>query len=236
MQKNSKNAIWALLALLVVQGLVLVQLCSKQFEGKNTSLIDFTVVIDAGHGGIDGGVVASDGTKESSLNLRYANTLGQILQESGFNVLYTRTSEGGLYGLPTKGFKMRDMRARKKIVEDSRPNLLISIHMNNFPDSTQHGPQVFFQSGSDVSFALATKLQAVLNSLAGTSRDVQGGDFYMCREVACPAVIVECGFFSNKQELASLLDEGYRQQLCSKIYAGIMLYLYSADSTVYPNS
>ena len=226
-QKKSKNAVLLLLVLLVVQLALLLYLCSKQFEGQSTSLIDFTIVIDAGHGGIDGGVVAPDGTKESDLNLVYAKALGNIAQDAGFNVLYTRTSSGGLYGLPTKGFKMRDMIARKKVVETSNANLVISIHMNKFADSRQHGPQVFYQRGSDLSFELASSVQKVLNSFANTNRTTQSGDYYICREVACPSIIVECGFFSNATDVANLLDEQYQQQMCENIFAGVMLYLYS---------
>ncbi len=231
MQKKSKNALLLLLVLLVVQLAMVVYICSKQFEGQSVSLIDFTIVIDAGHGGIDGGVVAPNGQKESDLNLQYAKTLGKIMQESGFNVVYTRTSQGGLYGLTTKGFKMRDMIARKKIVEESTPNLLISIHMNKFGDNRQRGPQVFFQNGSEASCQLATTIQKVLNGFAGTSRVAKSGDYYMCREVACPSVIVECGFFSNSEDVTNLFDPTYQEGLCSNIFNGMMLYLYSANTT-----
>ena len=104
---KSSRLVAVLLLILAIQVGLVFFLCMRQLS-KDVSLMDYTIVIDAGHGGMDSGKVATDGTKESDLNLAYAKALGNIAQDAGFNVLYTRTSSGGLYGLPTKGFKMRD--------------------------------------------------------------------------------------------------------------------------------
>lgn len=222
---GSKLLAALLIAAVIAELALAVVLCCGSFARKVT-LIDFTVVIDAGHGGIDGGVVAADGTKESTLNLAYARQLGQLFERGGFCVVYTRRSDGGLYGLPTKGFKARDMQARKKIVDEAHPNLLISVHMNKFAQSSRSGPQVFYQQGSDSGLLLAQSLQRVFNDSTGNSHEAIGGDYYMCREVDCPAVIVECGFLSNAEECALLQTDAYREQLCNNIYGGVMLYLY----------
>ena len=138
----------AVLAVLIALQLALTTfLCTDMFSEK-TSVVDFTVVIDAGHGGMDGGVVSATGVRESDLNLQYAKTLGELFRRSGFNVVYTRKTKDGLYGLPTKGFKLRDMKKRREIILQSQPNLVISVHMNKFPQSSRSGPQVFFQKGS----------------------------------------------------------------------------------------
>ena len=224
---KSKRVLAVLFSLVVLELCLMTYLCIDQFGTNSTSLIDFTVVIDAGHGGIDGGVVGVDGVKESSLNLAYAKELGALFERSGFNVVYTRKTEGGLYGLPTKGFKLRDMKARKSIIEDARANLVLSVHMNKFSQSSRSGPQVFFQQGSTEGHTLATSLQRVFNDYTGNNHEAIAGDYYICREIDCPSVIVECGFLSNAEECAELQTDAYREQICNYIFSGVMLYLYS---------
>ncbi|MCM1194657.1 MAG: N-acetylmuramoyl-L-alanine amidase [Firmicutes bacterium] len=204
-------------------------LCVKQFASGKESLIDFTVVIDAGHGGIDGGVVSSDGVRESSLNLAYSKELGAIFERGGFNVTYTRKTEDGLYGLPTKGFKSRDMKARKEIIDSTRPNMVISIHMNKFSGSYRSGLQVFYQEGKSDGQILAESIQRVFNDGTGSRFESIAGDYYICRETDCPSVIVECGFLSNEREAALLQTDEYRETICNYIYSGVMLYLYASD-------
>ncbi len=222
-----KNVTLALLVLIVIQLALTIFLCVRNFSTKDTSLIDFTVVIDAGHGGIDGGVVAN-GVKESDLNLEYAKTLGEQFERSGFNVVYTRKTSGGLYGLPTNGFKLRDMHKRKEIIESARPNLVLSVHMNKFSQSYRSGPQVFFQEGDEQAQRLAESLQKVFNNFTNNNHEAIDGDFFICRESPCPAVIVECGFLSNAEEAARLQTDEYRNTLCGKVFDGVMLYLYDA--------
>ena len=224
---KSKKVIATLLVLIVLELCLMTYLCVSQFGAQKTSLIDFTVVIDAGHGGIDGGVVGVDGVKESTLNLAYAKELGAIFERSGFNVVYTRKTEGGLYGLPSKGFKLRDMKARKAIVDDAHPNLVISVHMNKFSASYRKGPQVFYQEGKQDGQTLANSLQRVFNDYTGNNHEAIAGDYYICREIDCPAVIVECGFLSNAEECAELQTDSHREQICGYIFSGVMLYLYN---------
>ena len=152
--------VYFLLAILISFQLILtITLCLFTFGSTNASLIDFTVVIDAGHGGVDGGVVGANGSKESDLNLLYAKALGDAFLHRGFGVVYTRTNQGGLYGLPTKGFKMRDMNKRKQVIADSNAQLVLSIHMNTYSNPSRSGPQVFFQKGSNGGQLLANSIQ-----------------------------------------------------------------------------
>ena len=209
-----RRLVLVLLALIALQAVLTTVLCVKQFAQSDKSLIDFTVVIDAGHGGIDGGVVSKSGVKESSLNLAYSKTLGRIFENAGFNVVYTRTTEDGLYGLPTNGFKRRDMQARKAVADKAKPNLLIS------------GPQVFHQQGKEDGRILAQSLQRVFNDSTGNSHSAIAGDYYICRELDCPAVIVECGFLSNDEEAELLQTEQHRDKICNLVFNGVMLYLY----------
>ncbi len=226
----NKGMATLLVAVLVVAETVIAVLLSVSLmgDGKNIAILDYTVVIDAGHGGIDAGVTSNNGTKESELNLSYAKTLGQYFADGGFNVKYTRTDDGGLYGLPTKGFKMRDMQARRDIIAKSGADIVISVHMNKYPyDSSRKGPQVFFQSNDEQGKALANSVQLALNDMTGNSHEALAGDFYICRTSEMPAVIVECGFLSNAEEEQLLLSDEYRDKLSMTIYRGVMLYLYS---------
>lgn len=222
-----RKVVLILLALILLQVTLTTALCVKQFASSRSSLIDFTVVIDAGHGGIDGGVVSRSGVKESTLNLAYSKTLGAVFKNAGFNVVYTRTNEDGLYGLPTNGFKRRDMQARKAIVEKARPDFVISVHMNKFSASYRTGPQVFYQQGKDDGQALARSLQTVFNDNTGNHHEAIAGDYYICRELDCPAVIVECGFLSNDDEAELLQTEAHRKYICDLVFKGVMLYLYN---------
>ncbi len=225
-----RRVMLVLIVLVLMQCVLMAVLCADIF--RPVSLVDLTVVIDAGHGGVDGGVVSSDGVKESDLNLDYAKTLGELFVRCGFNVVYTRKTHDGLYGLATDGFKMRDMKKRKEIILSAMPNFVISIHMNKFGQTSRSGPQVFYQKESEQGLALAQSVQSVFNRFTGNTHEAIGGDFYVCRESPCAAVIVECGFLSNQEESQKLQTKNYREELCSKIFQGIMLYLYSADTAV----
>ena len=225
---KQKSVVLVLLLLIVAQAILTVLLCARLVSDSNVSYIDFTVVIDAGHGGVDGGVVAN-GVKESDLNLQYSQTLGEYFAQRGFNVVYTRKTNDGLYGLATNGFKMRDMLKRKEIIQEAQPNLVISVHMNRFASSARSGPQVFFQEDAKQGQLLAQSMQRVFNSFTGNRHEAIAGNFFICRESPSPAVIVECGFLSNPDEALRLQTEQYRQTLCSKIFEGVMLYLYEAS-------
>lgn len=225
---NSKAVMIVVTVLTVVQ-LVLSYYVSMELMGDsfNNALIDYTIVIDAGHGGIDSGVVSDNGTKESNLNLQYSKQLGEHFTDVGFNVKYTRTDNGGLYGLPTPGFKMRDMIARKEIIEQCGADIVISVHMNKYQDSSRSGPQVFYQTGETESQKLADSIQLALNDFTGNTHSALKGDYYICRTSEMPAVIVECGFLSNREEESKLLTKEYCGQLTDTIFRGVMLYLYS---------
>ena len=185
-----------------------------------------TVVIDAGHGGVDPGVVGVSGSKESEINLSIAKSLGDRFTESGFRVVYTRKDEGGLYGAFTPGFKKRDMQKRRQIIEDAVPAAVISVHQNSYPsDPSRRGGQVFYRADSADARALAEHIQARLNALSGKGHAALAGDYYILNCTAYPSVIVECGFLSNAEEEALLRGEDYREALARAVFAGVLSYL-----------
>jgi len=188
---------------------------------------EFVVVIDAGHGGIDGGVVGgTTGESEAVINLAIAKKLASILRDSGIGVVLTRTTEAGLYGVAGKGQKMRDMQARARIINGAGADLVVSIHQNSFPSATERGAQVFFRKGNERGRELARILQRHLNAtLPASTRESKVGDFYVlnCTDVA--SVLVECGFLSNPTDERNLLTDAYQERVAYTIYLGITSYL-----------
>lgn len=187
----------------------------------------FTVAIDAGHGGIDGGVVGTgSGVAEAKLNLDIAKKLAADLAACGIGTVLTRTTDAGLYGLSTENFKKRDMRARAAIIENAAPDLVVSIHQNAFPRRDERGAQVFYRKGNAEGAALAACVQKQLrNALPASDRAAKVGDFFMLNCTDAPAILVECGFLSNSEDEANLLDEAYRDRVAYTICLGILAYL-----------
>ena len=188
-----------------------------------------TVVIDAGHGGIDSGVVGKGGLKESKFNLTMSKELGSYLSDSGFRVIYTRKDDNGLYGDATDEFKKKDMAARKKTIQKYNPDFVISVHANKFPGDDRRGAQVFYDSMSADGKSLAEKVQANFNAInsecVGREYEALSGDYYMLKCTLKPSIIVECGFLSNIEDEKLLSDKDYRARLCKAICDGIGSFL-----------
>ena len=187
-----------------------------------------TVVIDAGHGGVDGGVVGkTSGRKESDINLSISRYLQEEFEEAGFLVVQTRPTEAGLYGMATAGYKRRDMQKRAEIINSNSPALMISVHQNFFSLSSRRGAQVFFRENSENSRTLACSIQSALNNMPESMKktDALKGDYYVLNCNDFPAVIVECGFLSNAEDEALLLSREYQKRLARVIKEGALSYL-----------
>lgn len=187
------------------------------------------IVLDAGHGGIDGGVMGIvSKTKESDLNLAITYKLKTELEELGFDVVLTRKTQAGLYGAATSGFKRRDMEKRKEIILEQTPGIVLSIHQNFYSSRSARGGQVFYSAKNEGSKALALVLQGGLNELYRIQdvreRKAASGEFFMLECAPCPSVIVECGFLSNAKDEALLIDETWQKQLAQTLSAGVLAY------------
>ena len=186
-----------------------------------------TVVIDAGHGGVDAGVKGiTTSTKESEINLAIARYLRGYFANAGFNAVMTRTTQGGLYGTSTKGFKMRDMKKRKEIIEKNNADMVISVHQNFCPIPSKRGGTVFFDKTSDCGKALADSIQSSLNSMSASVKknEARAGDYYMLKCTQNPSVIVECGFLSNAADEALLITPEYQKSIAYAIFKGAVSY------------
>ena len=186
----------------------------------------YTVVIDAGHGGIDGGCEgATTNITEACLNLDYAKCLKEKLESFGFKVVMTRTSESGLYNPLASNKKRDDMKKRKSIIENANADFVVSIHMNSYSSSAR-GAQVFYGKDDEPSKLLASTIQKhFINNLEYARKEIKIGDYYMLNEIKSPSVLVECGYLSNPKEEALLITENYKNELCYSILLGILEYL-----------
>ena len=185
------------------------------------------IVIDAGHGGIDAGVYGvNTGVKESDINLAVARELKGCFADAGFECVMTRTTQAGLYGNTSKGFKMRDMQKRRQIIEDSGADMVISIHQNSCPLPSRRGSHVFYDEASGEGRELALSIQSRLNGLWNTGENsALAGDYYMLKCTSAPSVIVECGFLSNAEDEENLNDPDFRRRLAKAIFMGAITYL-----------
>ncbi len=187
------------------------------------------IVLDAGHGGMDGGVVGKKTrVKESDLNLSITYKLKAELEDAGFTVTLTRKTDAGLYDAATKGFKRRDMQKRREIIQSVKPALVISIHQNFYPSQTTRGAQVFYSKNSEGGRTLAFGMQSKLNTLYAEenvrARNAASGDFYILECVESPSIIIECGFLSSEKDERLLCDEAWQKKLAQSITSGILSY------------
>ena len=194
-----------------------------------------TVVVDAGHGGVDGGVTGiATGAKESDINLAIARLLKVELEELGFEVELTRKTESGLYGTTAKGFKKRDMQKRKEIIQDIKPALVISLHQNFFSSRAYRGGQVFYGEENVGGKAFAAAVQQKLNALYkgenAKPRTEKTGDFFILKCCDSPSVLVECGFLSNALDEKLLVSDGWQKRLAQAIAAGTLAYFSQSAS------
>lgn len=194
-----------------------------------------TVVLDAGHGGIDGGVFGrTTGVAERELNLEVTKKLEKLLIAGGFNVVLTRSTDAGLYGVATKARKKKDMQKRKEIIENSKPDLVVSIHMNYYPVSSRRGGQVFYNKESENGKRLAECIQKGFNEISEYPKDysILTGDYYILSCTEYPSVICECGFLSNAEDEKLLISEEFQEKISYSIFQGIVNYL-SLSSIVF---
>lgn len=210
--------------------LVLLLSCSFALSAASAAAVPANapcIVLDAGHGGVDPGVVGrTTGEKESDVNLKIVQKLQKLFSDAGFRVVLTRKNAGGLYGLPTKGYKRRDMEERRRIIREAEPDFVLSVHQNTFPaDTSRRGGQVFFREGSAAGEALAVSIQARLNALGGRSVSALKGDFFLLECADCPSALVECGFLSNAEEERLLLTDEYQGKIARAVFEGVLSFL-----------
>lgn len=187
------------------------------------------IVIDAGHGGEDGGAVAADGTVESGVNLAVAQKLDALLRFLGEDTLLTRTDERALYSDDAQTLrqkKISDLQNRVALVNAQENALLVSIHQNSLPTNTRvHGARAFYgrQQGSDtLARSVQAQLNAAVNGENAKTEKAMDDSIYLIKNVACPSILIECGFLSNPVETALLQTPTHQLMLAAAIAAGLL--------------
>lgn len=157
---------------------------------------EYTIVIDAGHGGRDGGAIGKNtGVTESELNLMYAKELQSLCEDYGIGVVMTRSDMNGLYDESATNKKKSEMERRKSIINGSGADIMISLHMNAFPLPSSNGAYVFYAKGSEQGLNLAKSVQTSLcQSFDNARQYVSVGDYFVLNYSTMPSVLVECGF------------------------------------------
>lgn len=188
------------------------------------------IVIDAGHGGEDGGAVVGD-IFEKDINLKIAKILKELLDVSGFQTIMTRTEDISIYDKGADSLRKKknsDLINRLKIANENENAIFVSIHQNKFPRPQYWGAQVFYGTKNEHSKELAEQLQnTIVKTLQpNNKRNIKPiqDNVYLIYNAKTPAVLCECGFMSNKDEMLLLNDESYQKKMAFSIYTGILKF------------
>ncbi len=186
--------------------------------------LEHCIVIDAGHGGRDGGAVGRQtGVSESEINLKYALCLKEVCEGLGMRVVLTRKDENGLYSPFATNFKKSDMEKRSQIISQSGADMVVSLHMNSFPRLSSRGAQVFYGLDNMDGKALAEAVQKRLHDGVEYAKATpKEGDFYILNCTTKPGILIEVGFLSNSDEEGLLISQNYCEKVCQTIAVGIL--------------
>lgn len=194
-------------------------------ESKAIPRPKYTIVIDAGHGGRDEGSTGITGVKESDINLKIAKTLKVYLETLGIKVVLTRADGNGLYDANATNFKASDMSKRIEIIDNSKADMVISIHCNSYTNSNECGAQAFYQEGDENGKKFAEDIQSqLINQLDNARSEANKGDYYILKGSGTSAVLVECGFLSNPNEEKLLNSANYQNKVAYAIMCGVVKY------------
>ncbi|HIZ55511.1 MAG TPA: N-acetylmuramoyl-L-alanine amidase [Firmicutes bacterium] len=190
------------------------------------------IIIDAGHGGLDGGTVGVNGMSEKDINLDIALKLQDFLTISGYDVVMTRTEDVSIHddSAHTVADKKRsDLQKRLKIVNNNPNSITVSIHQNFFTEGKYSGAQMFYGTKNVLSEYMATCIQDTFVEYLQPENTRQikpiGSEVYLIHNATTPAVLVECGFLSNPEEAALLATDEYRNKVAFTIFKGIISFL-----------
>jgi len=201
-------------------------------RATNNTLKSKIVVLDAGHGGEDPGAVSDySGIREKEINFYIASKVKELLEAENFTVIMTREDDTLKYEEGTTSVtqkRRQDLIRRKKIMDESGADLVVSIHLNKFPQEKYYGAQVFYPPNSPESKTAAELIQKSLREIVDPENKreamLKKAEIIILKNIKVPTVIVECGFLSNQQEERKLADTEYQDTLALAIKEGIMKY------------
>lgn len=216
----------------VVCGIFLLYTAHKKVGIQETKPHSKNVVIDCGHGGPDGGAIGADGTCEKDINLALGFALREILVQNGYRVIMTRTTDDFICDDHTASLReqnVSDLHNRLKIAENVPDAIFISLHMNNFHDPQYSGSQLFYSPNHPQSKVLSESIRQrlVAGVQKGNQRALKEMDssVYIIYNATMPALLLECGFMSNPEELNRFKDKEYRSTFAFSVFLGIQDYM-----------
>lgn len=205
----------------------------KLSEQAENNLNKKTIVLDAGHGGEDGGAIGFNDIIEKDINLSISLKLRTLLKSYGYNVIMTREKDESIYDKSSKTLrekKRSDLNNRIKIIKNNEGKnaIFVSIHQNKFPNKKYFGTQIFYSDNNEKSQNLATSIRKSVVGLIqpNNSREIKPSNkkIFLLENSTIPSVIVECGFLSNEEEARKLATDEYQNKVAFSIYCGIMNY------------
>ena len=231
--------IFSLIFCLIASLLIFTSVAYENRGDKETALSgdedSLVVVIDAGHGGEDGGA-SFEGVYEKELNLAVALALDEIFRTAGIKTVMTRSEDILLYDKSSDYHghkKVQDLATRRRIAEEYENAIFISIHMNSFPEEKYSGLQVYYSKNDPLSRTVAEGIQASSKLFLSpdNSRRAKAADssIYLLDRLKCPAVMIECGFLSNTRDRALLCDTEYRKALALCIASSVIEQIKLSD-------
>lgn len=219
-----RKKIELILVMLTLAGLVMVsKKLEKYVNSDKVEKKEYTVVLDAGHGSSDSGKVGINGVLEKDINLSISKETKKHLEKKGIRVVMTRDKDESLAEGENGNRKVQDMKARVKRINDTKPNLAVSIHQNSYHEESIHGAQVFYYEHSESGEKDARILQEALLAVdPDNTRQVKANTtYYLLKRTEVPILIIECGFLSNQEEAEKLASEDYQKELAKAIANGI---------------
>lgn len=219
-----RKKIELILVMLMLAGLVMVsKKLEKYVNSDKVEKKEYTVVLDAGHGSSDSGKVGINGVLEKDINLSISKKTKKYLEKKGICVIMTRNKDESLAEGENGNRKVQDMKARVKRINDTKPDLAVSIHQNSYHEESIHGAQVFYYEHSESGEKDARILQEALLAVdPDNTRQVKANTtYYLLKRTEVPILIVECGFLSNQEEAEKLASEDYQKEIAKAIANGI---------------
>ncbi len=237
---NSLIVVFSVLIILLFASIVFIvnsTLLANTFSDPNSGII----VIDPGHGGIDGGT-NKDGILEKEINLDIGKRLCFYLEQKGYKVIMTRNDDISLDALDnsSKSRHQRDLNARVNIINNSNAQLFVSIHVNcNIKKPSTEGAIVFYNNKYEQSKTLAYSIQRTLNSIEISNRkrtvhNPTQAKYFVLGNADIPGVIVETAFISNKMERLEMTKESFRENTAKAVVSGIQQYLQESTNVSVP--
>lgn len=183
--------------------------------------------LQSAHGDQDPGKIGVNDALEKDVNLQIAKKIKKLLEKKKIKVIMTREDDTTLAREGGGSQKVQDMKARVELINETKPNLAVSIHQNSYPEESVHGAQVFyFTHSAEGERAAGIMQKALLTVDPENSRQEKADDgYYLLRRTEAPTIIVECGFLSNREEAGKLVDKEYQKKVAEAVVQGIEEYV-----------